>query len=795
MKNELVNIIQIKENSLSSITKFLNIVKDFSNSRGVILWELNKEIGYLFIVAYSFDDGQFYIPIDTLPVNLSITGSAIKKSHIQYVSDIESSEGHYSKTDFWQILNIHSFVSIPIEFNNGAQGALNFYCTKKNGYSKTLIKELSILADILPNWYKSLHDRAAYSLLNSVDTTFYEYEVSKNKDRIDEIYVYLKKICEIITQTFQTFETSIFLNNRFNLPEDYTCIATTWETSESKLSYRASKNDGLTGYILETQSSVYISDLQQFNHYEGKEIIDRQYPGIIWNAKGDIMRELARHHKVDIDKKITLPPVGFMGAPIFYGERLLGVIRCCAALKSPYYFGMRELDILKLVATRIGDVWNNYMQGMLLSEEPKIWTKIIETINYLDEFAIEEIKKSTYSAEFILDKLLSVIPNLIKDAEILDIRFHDNFEDGLYFSNIYGSAWHVGSTDEINSRLNKKFSLSEGRSAGAEVFKTKKTLVLDPIDISVHPYNETFPQTKRMILAPIILGEMIGVLDVRSTKDRPFPYYAKHVVELMAGQIAIYFELFTSLNNNKLIQNQHYQSLKDFAHQFRAPLYQAKIRSQKAIKELSSKFVTDELAKEVFAISGLCSKTSRVAKNLKLFADLSTNKKIKVNLVPARSYEMIKLILESARDNSVLLDAKRGIGILPERSGFKILDEVAVEIDTNMLEQCLSVLLDNAIKYSYNNTIISISANTTNGGKKNFQLVVSNKGIPLDQIEATKCILRGWQSEKARLVKGEGEGIGLWLVDNVMKAQNGQLIVRPTNKQGITKFILSFPTK
>jgi signal transduction histidine kinase len=41
---------------------------------------------------------------------------------------------------------------------------------------------------------------------------------------------------------------------------------------------------------------------------------------------------------------------------------------------------------------------------------------------------------------------------------------------------------------------------------------------------------------------------------------------------------------------------------------------------------------------------------------------------------------------------------------------------------------------------------------------------------------------------------GEGSGIGLWIVDHIMKAHEGELIVVPTTSDGITEVKLVFPS-
>ena len=111
-------------------------------------------------------------------------------------------------------------------------------------------------------------------------------------------------------------------------------------------------------------------------------------------------------------------------------------------------------------------------------------------------------------------------------------------------------------------------------------------------------------------------------------------------------------------------------------------------------------------------------------------------------------------------------------------------------IDYDLLEQALNNVLDNAGKYSYDNTTVRIVASRTG---KDLCISVINTGIKIEQREIESCKMRGWQSDAARSVKGEGRGIGLWVVDHIMRAQGGTLVIRPTGANGETEVRLEFP--
>jgi signal transduction histidine kinase len=54
-------------------------------------------------------------------------------------------------------------------------------------------------------------------------------------------------------------------------------------------------------------------------------------------------------------------------------------------------------------------------------------------------------------------------------------------------------------------------------------------------------------------------------------------------------------------------------------------------------------------------------------------------------------------------------------------------------------------------------------------------------------------VKRGIRGALASVKVGEGNGIGLWIADEIMKAHKGKLEIIPTNSEEITQIRLMFP--
>src|SRR5205085_2574061 len=115
-----------------------------------------------------------------------------------------------------------------------------------------------------------------------------------------------------------------------------------------------------------------------------------------------------------------------------------------------------------------------------------------------------------------------------------------------------------------------------------------------------------------------------------------------------------------------------------------------------------------------------------------------------------------------------------------------------VEIDPDLLDQAISNLLDNAAKYSFPHTRIDVTWGMTRGDR--FHITVLNRGLSIRPDEIRSCRNRGWRGSRAMATTGEGSGIGLWIVENIMRAHRGELIVSPTSSNGVTEIKLVFPT-
>ncbi|HHT9120313.1 MAG TPA: two-component system histidine kinase PnpS [Candidatus Hypogeohydataceae bacterium YC41] len=111
--------------------------------------------------------------------------------------------------------------------------------------------------------------------------------------------------------------------------------------------------------------------------------------------------------------------------------------------------------------------------------------------------------------------------------------------------------------------------------------------------------------------------------------------------------------------------------------------------------------------------------------------------------------------------------------------------------DEPLLDQALTNLLDNAIKYTPEGGRLSISARE-DGGR--IELSVADTGIGIPEQDLPRIFERFYRVDKARSREMGGTGLGLAIVKHIMLAHGGEARVKSQPGLGST-FTLSFPIR
>lgn len=149
----------------------------------------------------------------------------------------------------------------------------------------------------------------------------------------------------------------------------------------------------------------------------------------------------------------------------------------------------------------------------------------------------------------------------------------------------------------------------------------------------------------------------------------------------------------------------------------------------------------------------------------------------------------IARIIEESLSNFSSLNGRRNIShALSLKSSVRGRSVVA---DRDCFHQAISAVLDNAFRYAYHDSRVTVTLHTRQ--QKKIEIAVCNKGVQLRTEDVPHIFQRGWRSPIAEATTASGRGIGLWLARTLIDAMHGTLSILPTNHQEITKALIQLP--
>ncbi|HEM2808791.1 TPA: sensor histidine kinase [Streptococcus suis] len=112
-----------------------------------------------------------------------------------------------------------------------------------------------------------------------------------------------------------------------------------------------------------------------------------------------------------------------------------------------------------------------------------------------------------------------------------------------------------------------------------------------------------------------------------------------------------------------------------------------------------------------------------------------------------------------------------------------------VRTDKVLLKQLLTILFDNAIKYSDEDGVITLTANVK---ERQLYFTVADNGLGISDSDKKKIFDRFYRVDKARTRQKGGFSLGLSLAKQIIKTLNGHITVRDNKPKG-TVFEVRLP--
>ena len=127
-------------------------------------------------------------------------------------------------------------------------------------------------------------------------------------------------------------------------------------------------------------------------------------------------------------------------------------------------------------------------------------------------------------------------------------------------------------------------------------------------------------------------------------------------------------------------------------------------------------------------------------------------------------------------DNSLKLD-------------YDIKDNIMFKCNSDSIKELLSILIDNAIKYSDKKGTVKVNLYKD----KDIVLEVVNKGIPIKDEDKEKIFERFYKVDESRNRKSNNYGLGLSIAKKIVELHDGK--IEASSKDGFTTFKINFNQK
>ncbi len=230
-----------------------------------------------------------------------------------------------------------------------------------------------------------------------------------------------------------------------------------------------------------------------------------------------------------------------------------------------------------------------------------------------------------------------------------------------------------------------------------------------------------------------------------------------------------------SLEKEKKLNQMKSRFVSMASHEFRTPLSTVQLSAvliEKYIESSQNSQVLKHIGKIKNAVDNLTT----------ILNDFLSLEKLEAGKVEAsfKTFNLIRLSEEVAEEMQMI--AKEDQNIIYQHTGY----ESMINLDPNLLKNCLFNLISNAIKYSGEHTFIEFTTEITD---KEYLITVKDNGIGIPPEDQPTLFQPFFRAHNTGTIPGTG--LGLNIVRRYVKLMGGKLDFESKINEG-TRFILTF---
>jgi two-component system sensor histidine kinase SenX3 len=118
-------------------------------------------------------------------------------------------------------------------------------------------------------------------------------------------------------------------------------------------------------------------------------------------------------------------------------------------------------------------------------------------------------------------------------------------------------------------------------------------------------------------------------------------------------------------------------------------------------------------------------------------------------------------------------------------------DRPTVLGDAEELRAVVANLLDNAVKYSFQNVRVSVELSAPN--RRQVQVKVSDHGLGIPRDQLKRIFRRFYRVPRRDLARVKGTGLGLFIVRSIVKRHNGRVLAESAGEGQGSTFVVQLP--
>lgn len=173
----------------------------------------------------------------------------------------------------------------------------------------------------------------------------------------------------------------------------------------------------------------------------------------------------------------------------------------------------------------------------------------------------------------------------------------------------------------------------------------------------------------------------------------------------------------------------------------------------------------------------------RLSRTVVSMLNLSKIEAGEVSIAPVR-YDVGKQIFDTLLSFEKQINDKN-INV----EGFEDMGSVTINADKDLIQQVIYNLVDNAVKFTPENGVISISAKNE---EEKTVVSIKNTGAGVSDEEISRIFERFYKVDKSRSYDVKGVGLGLYIVKTIVNMHNGEITARSENGKYI-EFCFEIP--